>query len=80
MTTPAEKLTWRERRRIRRQLRPTDVKIIQPGDTLVLLYDRPLTLEQAQTIRDRAKVALDGCDAVVFDGISGLALLRKRLP
>ena len=70
-------LGWRERRRIRRELQPSDVKVIRPGDTLVLLYDRPLTKDQAEAIKSRVKTVMDGCDAIVFDQISGLALMRK---
>ena len=70
-------LGWRARRYIRRQLRPSDVKVVRPGDTLVLLNNRPLSIEHAEAIKARLATVMDGCQVVVFDQISGLAVMRK---
>lgn len=65
--------------RLRRKLRAPMVEIVrlEPGDTLVLEFDRQLTAQEANNISSKVSESLDGITVMVFTDPVKLRAVRR---
>jgi len=54
--------------------------IIRQGDKLVLRYEHPVTLAQADEIKRRVGELLPAVEAVILSGVAEMAVYRGEVP
>lgn len=49
---------------------------VRPGDKLIIAFNRPLDMEEAESVASRLRDEFDGVSVTVVDNVAGMAVYR----